>query len=392
MLYSLIKLTPLWACAATVSAQTTWIVDNQARPGSHFTDMPQAIAAASPGDTIFARPSVTPYSAFTVDKGLTIIGPLQTPSPVTIHNIPASQRFVAFGLTNVRGQEHVVRIYDCLGPVHLQTLTTVDLRFPGWIEPDLGIIDVRRSQNVTLVDCLTQVMHVEHSNVLNVQGQLVARYRHPHIPLTAVGSRVALISTQVVTANTCPNPRPGIHATNSDIILATTGSYVIGSTGSCATSTDIIGFGGTLTYDPLFPPNRVQGTMQIVQKPIVATMVEPSWASGIHSFRNSVWAPNGSVAVTVASLPPPSYPTPIPSLSGWDEIWVDPRVIAVVQTATVPTPGLSYLSTTVMPTSTLLPTSLSNVLLSFQSVVLPPAGPMQITSATVAMLNHTISL
>ncbi len=391
MLHALLRPLVLLACAAPLGAQATWIVDSQARPGSHFTDIPQAIAAASAGDTIFARPSPTPYSAFTVDKGVTMVGPLQTLSPVTIQNIPSNERFVAWGLSNGTWQDHVIQVYDCAGPVHLQRLRTNSLRwFP--FEAAVGVLDIRRSQNVSLVDCLTQVMHVEQSNVLHVQGQMVARYKHPRIPLTAVGSRVALISTPVVTANICPNPRPGIQATNSDIILATSGSYVRGSTGSCATSTDITGSGGTLTYDPLFPPNRVQGTMRIVEKPLAATIVEPSWASGVYSLRSTVWAPNGSVAMTFASLPPPSYPTPIPSFAGWDEIWLDPRLLVLIHTATVPSPGLWFQSSAVMPTSSFLPPSFSNVLLSFQSVVLPPTGPMQITAPTVAMLNYTISL
>lgn len=52
---------------------TTWIVDAAAGPGTNFTDLPTAIAAAAPGDTILVRPGV--YQPMVIDaKGLTIRG------------------------------------------------------------------------------------------------------------------------------------------------------------------------------------------------------------------------------------------------------------------------------------------------------------------------------
>jgi hypothetical protein len=53
--------------------QTTWVVDAAAGPGSHFTDLPAAIAAAADGDTILVRAGS--YSAFTITaKELAIRG------------------------------------------------------------------------------------------------------------------------------------------------------------------------------------------------------------------------------------------------------------------------------------------------------------------------------
>lgn len=53
--------------------QTTWVVDAAAGPGSNFTDLPAAIAAAAPGDTILVLPGT--YSAFALaGKGVAIRG------------------------------------------------------------------------------------------------------------------------------------------------------------------------------------------------------------------------------------------------------------------------------------------------------------------------------
>jgi len=58
---------------ALVLLPTIWIVDAAAGPGSHFTDIPAAIAAASSGDTILVRAGT--YSAISINaKELTIRG------------------------------------------------------------------------------------------------------------------------------------------------------------------------------------------------------------------------------------------------------------------------------------------------------------------------------
>jgi len=90
---------------------TTWIVDANSGPGTHFTDLPAAIAAAQSGDTILVRPGT--YTAFSVSgKALTIRGagaattvvrlvsPSLPQSPtVTIANTPSGERFYLSGLT-----------------------------------------------------------------------------------------------------------------------------------------------------------------------------------------------------------------------------------------------------------------------------------------------------
>src|SRR6188474_3248921 len=90
---------------------TIWIVDANSGPGTHFTDLPAAVAAAQSGDTILVRPGT--YTAFAVTgKALTIRGvgvatttvALQSPvlgqSPsITILNTPPGETFYLSFLT-----------------------------------------------------------------------------------------------------------------------------------------------------------------------------------------------------------------------------------------------------------------------------------------------------
>jgi hypothetical protein len=88
---------------------TIWIVDASNGPGTNFTDLPAAVAAASSGDTIIVRPGN--YAAFNVTgKALTIRGAgaattiVSNPPPAgstahsTISGVPAGAIFYVSGI------------------------------------------------------------------------------------------------------------------------------------------------------------------------------------------------------------------------------------------------------------------------------------------------------
>ena len=65
--------------ALPLCAQQTWKVQCNGGPGVHFIDLPQAVAAASAGDTILvyhntACPPNNTYTAPVIDKALRIVG------------------------------------------------------------------------------------------------------------------------------------------------------------------------------------------------------------------------------------------------------------------------------------------------------------------------------
>lgn len=94
---------------------TTWIVDASNGPGTNFTDLPAAVAAAASGDTIIVRAGV--YSHFEgVGKALTILGdgpstthvtrprPINTVTPLhttVITAVPAGTVFFVSGVEMV---------------------------------------------------------------------------------------------------------------------------------------------------------------------------------------------------------------------------------------------------------------------------------------------------
>lgn len=99
------------SAAASLPAQQIWKVHNGSLPGAHFTDLPQAVAAAAPNDTIYVYlggTSGAEFTAATIDKPLTIVGfqvspqgPSGSEPPpalfrglFTITGIPAGQRVV----------------------------------------------------------------------------------------------------------------------------------------------------------------------------------------------------------------------------------------------------------------------------------------------------------
>lgn len=118
----------------------TWIVDAAAGPGSHFTDLPAAIAAAADGDTILVRAGSYSSLAMT-GRTLTIRG-------------------AGIGATIVNGTSHVV----------MQTPTgTVDVLSGMTIH---GYLWATNGAHVTLTDC--EIVGIDQAfngtNALNVSG------------------------------------------------------------------------------------------------------------------------------------------------------------------------------------------------------------------------------
>jgi hypothetical protein len=95
------------ALASTLEAQTTWIVDGSNGPGTSFTDLPPAVAAAANGDTIIVRSGT--YAPFhSTGKALTIRGDGASTTTLgtagssidetTIDGVPAGMTFFMSGL------------------------------------------------------------------------------------------------------------------------------------------------------------------------------------------------------------------------------------------------------------------------------------------------------
>lgn len=98
----------LAASATQLAAQRTWIVDSANGPGTDFTDLDPAVAAAGVGDTIILRPGRSaagvPYTLMRdITRGLRVVAPGNVPVLVDTRyrliSIPEGEMFV---LDNVR--------------------------------------------------------------------------------------------------------------------------------------------------------------------------------------------------------------------------------------------------------------------------------------------------
>jgi hypothetical protein len=131
-----------------VSGQQTWWVNCNGGPGVDFTDLPPAVAAASPGDTILVYSDYTQqpwcqssYTAPVIDKGVriegfTIFAPppptTQTTYPsyapvsglLTVSDVPVGEQVVLsnlrFWYPAVLGTPSGCSISDCDGRVLIE--------------------------------------------------------------------------------------------------------------------------------------------------------------------------------------------------------------------------------------------------------------------------------
>jgi hypothetical protein len=106
------------AALATQAIASTYVVDQSG--GGQFTDIPPAIAAAQPGDVLLVMHGS--YSAFTLDKGLTIIG-YGNPTvagTAAVSSVPLGQTAVLSSLAPTD-----LSIAGCLGPVIVQNLGVI---------------------------------------------------------------------------------------------------------------------------------------------------------------------------------------------------------------------------------------------------------------------------
>lgn len=149
------SLTCGWSALAGVALATTWTVDITGGAGSQFTQIADAIAAASDGDVIVVRPGL--YNQFALEKGLTLRAEpgAAAMAVVRVQNLAASQRAVIIGLDVV-----TLHVTNNLGPVVLDSLS---------IHPDPGLIPVTSSEHLRIDACVD--VRVQRSTIASSGGQ-----------------------------------------------------------------------------------------------------------------------------------------------------------------------------------------------------------------------------
>lgn len=274
--------------AVPLVSQTTWVVDAAGGPGVHFLDLPTAVAAAATGDTIVVHtgPNQEGASSFTTDKGLTILGaggqvPLDTSTaqPIVVTDLPAGATFRMAGFrssNSLHGQVNV-RVSDCTGAVHFETMHGFE---PKWTPTPSFVIE--NSVAVTLRDVATfgypYALEIDASRVLLVDCSL--GWMQTHFigggSVQAVDSVVDIVRprfwsyiTGSMNLTTCQVRIAG-DATSS--IFGTGGSVVMPTIGTS---------GGTLTIDPqvLILGNPPPGGLIAGTAVVAFATVPASWPS-----------------------------------------------------------------------------------------------------------------
>jgi hypothetical protein len=124
------------AAASLLLLPTIWIVDSSNGPGTHFTDLPAAVAAAQSGDTLLVRSGT--YTVFQVaGKALTIRGSGTASTHVTAPGTGVP--WVVLGPTPVGGA------------MVLSGLSVAPVGVPG-VNMSIPALEVRAAAVVTLLD------------------------------------------------------------------------------------------------------------------------------------------------------------------------------------------------------------------------------------------------
>lgn len=148
-------------------------------PGVDFTDLPPAVAAAAPGDSILVSPGE--YSATVLTKGLTIRGLGSTYATVihsiSIHDLPSKQVVLLVDV-RIRG----ISIDSCAGTVLFHGVDATTSTYPA-LQP-MHVVDARdvrvygsafaragfTSTLLPAVDVYGSRLEVVHSSIYGQQG------------------------------------------------------------------------------------------------------------------------------------------------------------------------------------------------------------------------------
>jgi hypothetical protein len=177
-------LTSCFALTLTATAAaTTYVVNATNAPGTDFTDLPPAIAAAVDGDVLIVKPGN--YSGFTLTKALTIVGTagVNVSPAVTISSVPAGK-----GAVLSRLALRQVSVTNCSAPVvfdqstFLSTVSATSFYTPS-------MVNVASSLDVRFQRC-----NLRGTNGINNGGLQMAG----GIALSVNASRVELAGCDLV--------------------------------------------------------------------------------------------------------------------------------------------------------------------------------------------------
>lgn len=350
-----ILLPPLVAIAAAAVAPAqgrTWIVDQNGGPGTHFTDLPPAVAAAADGDTLVIRSGT--YSPFATGKALTLLGQggvvvrdqLQfPPAVVAVSGLPQDRSFVLKNLRiEVLATSTILSLVNNAGRVHLEDVEAIAPSIPP---TSIVACSVHRCSEVTFVNGrLTGFPALFSSeSLLTIAGTEIAgmdncgSIRCVHVGLGMwLQDSIALLSRASVRGgsgnpfNPLALPRPAIRMVRSGVLATgdATTSITAGALGGAGPVPAIDTDAGVLHLDTKIVVRGSQGgpdvagTALVVRRRIVSLTGAGGPPGG--KVKVEIVSPTGDLYQLAASVPA----DPLVHPSGF--VFLDLRHLVLVAT------------------------------------------------------------
>lgn len=346
-------------------AQQTFVVDSSG--GGQFTEVPPAIAAAAPGDTILVRAGN--YGSFLVDKGVRLLadpGVLVDDvfgGTVSVSNVPLGQSAVVRGFGSSWGGLRVL-VADSAGHVHLESMVAGGLA--------LLTVSIQRAQNVTLTDVAVRSpgLVIDQSTVAMTRCHVVGPL--DRAALNVRRSRVwfseGTCRGATATSPFFRTPTPAISIELSDLIVAGDATTLLAAGTATATVpvSPIVGIGSNIVVDVNVtlqshagaPSYTGSGTFRTGQIPsMLAELTTPN------QLDLRLHAPGALRGYMLLSLVP-AAPVPLGPLG---DLWVEPNNL-VLDTGIMPPNGVRTATFVVPPIAPGLPVIV-------QGFAIYPAGP-----------------
>lgn len=361
------RLGACWLTAtAGVLAQQVWKVDCMGAPGSHFTDLPQAVAAAAPGDTILVYVTVptgtcNTYTAPTIDKPLSIVG-FGAGQNLPGSNIPSQARLQGhLNITGIAAGQQVkisnflishtsiggggecsIIATDCAGSILLED---IDYFGGGAINQ---VIRFQRCDHVVLRGCSFQVggvpvLFIDSKALITTTSIIVSPPATPLVtPYTDNSEPLALLRSSVTLAGSFVQGPPAWSGTG---MLHKSGALLVESTLRIGASSVlrggwVAGWGGgfsaayvvwgtapcVIEKDPRAPvyPYLPPPTVTPVDETFHDWVVANEW------FRVKTYGPPGGTAMLFVGEM--MFPTPLPP---YGILGVDPASAILLTTASL---------------------------------------------------------
>jgi hypothetical protein len=332
-------------------AQGTWVVDNQGGPGSHFLDIPPAVQAAAPNDTIVVRWG--DYLGCVINKPLRLVGICHTagawaenPRVLTrlvIRDIPLGEEVLVANVQVRSGSwPPGLEVTNCAGRIRLESVWSAGIWPADMLFQDCSDV----STHYCILRAMGIPVTVRRSRLLlhstNVEAEhpgpaFPGTFRAPaHALLVETGSEVTIQGGYVRGASGYWDPG-GVNSYGGSSALELQGGTVRASaqtafltypyywgspTPGNRAEWAIIGT-GTLRHDPQTVITGVLPTIQRIIEPRYDTFVGQVFAGS--SYTGSVRGPaNGFMLMGLGN------PTAQPIQSPFGDLWLDPCSLSFV--------------------------------------------------------------